>query len=100
MVVVWVPPATSAEIGDVAAVRRMRREFALLDVLSRDQGRTFSREELLRAVGAQNRDVRSVDVHVTWLRDKSESAGSGAPALETVRGVGYRLEFATALTNR
>jgi len=70
------------------------REYALLDVLSRDPGRTFSREELLNAVGADpnHGDLRSVDVHVTWLREKLEPAGDGAPVLQTIRGVGYRLE--------
>jgi len=69
------------------------REYALLDVLSRDLGRTFSREELLNAVGADptHSDLRSVDVHVTWLREKLEPARDG-PVLQTIRGVGYRLE--------
>lgn len=179
VVVVWVPPATAEEIGDVAAARRVRRdlrailidqpaasgervtalrsgfdealdsrvgraelvgrisllgeeirqqmaarrvqlgstvwldcerrqlvvadrpvhlrprEFALLDVLALDPGRTFSREELLNAVGADpaHGDLRSVDVHVTWLREKLAPAGAGAPVVETIRGVGYRLEF-------
>jgi DNA-binding response OmpR family regulator len=70
------------------------REYLLLAVLAREPGRTFSRQELLDAVGAEmrNGDLRSVDVHVTWLREKLESAGQGAPTVSTVRGVGYRLE--------
>ena len=78
------------------------REFALLDVLARDPGRTFSREDLLNAVGADpnHGDLRSVDVHITWLREKLAPAGAGAPSLQTVRGIGYRLETRSALTNR
>jgi DNA-binding response OmpR family regulator len=78
------------------------REYALLDVLARDPGRTFSREDLLNAVGADpaNGDLRSVDVHITWLREKLEPAGDGAPVLQTVRGIGYRLEIKQVLTNR
>jgi DNA-binding response OmpR family regulator len=70
------------------------REYALLDVLSQEPGRTFTREELLKAVGAADghADLRSVDVHVTWLREKLEPAGDHGPLLVTVRGVGYRLE--------
>lgn len=70
------------------------REYLLLAVLAREPGRTFSRQELLDAVGAEmrNGDLRSVDVHVTWLREKLEHAGQGAPTVSTVRGVGYRLE--------
>ncbi len=77
------------------------REFALLDVLARDPGRTFSRKELLNAVGADlaSSDLRSVDVHVTWLREKLKPGGEGAPVLHTVRGVGYRLETQQPLTN-
>jgi DNA-binding response OmpR family regulator len=72
------------------------REFALLDVLAQEPGRTWSREQLLEAVGAGdgNADLRSVDVHVTWLREKLQPAGDQGPALVTVRGVGYRLEIA------
>ena len=71
-------------------------------MLARDPGRTFSREELLNAVGADpaHGDLRSVDVHVTWLREKLEPAGDGGRCSQTVRGVGYRLETDTALTNR
>jgi len=70
------------------------REYLLLAVLAREPGRTFSRQELLDAVGAEmrNGDLRSVDVHVTWLREKLERAGQGAPTVSTIRGVGYRLD--------
>ena len=71
------------------------REFAFLDVLAQEPGRTMSREELLQAVGAarDHADVRSVDVHITWLREKLQPAANGGPVLVTVRGVGYRLDL-------
>ena len=77
-----------------APVHLRPREYLLLAVLAREPGRTFSRQELLDAVGAEMRhgDLRSVDVHVTWLREKLDRAGQGAPTVSTVRGVGYRLE--------
>ncbi len=67
----------------------------MLEALARDPGRTLSREELLNAVGADTAhgDLRSVDVHITWLREKLAPAGDGAPVLQTIRGVGYRLEI-------
>jgi DNA-binding response OmpR family regulator len=73
------------------------RECALLEVLGRWPERTFTRRELLSAVGARNvlGDLRTVDVHVRWLRQKLERI-DGLPArLVTVRGVGYRLERRT-----
>jgi DNA-binding response OmpR family regulator len=71
------------------------RECQLLAVLGREPGRTFSREQLLTAVGAAStvRDARTIDVHIRWLREKLD-VGEGQPArLITARGVGYRLEI-------
>ena len=64
-------------------------EFKLLTVLIARQGRTQSRETLLRDVwGYQNPiDTRTVDTHVRRLREK---LGTHALRLETVRGEGYR----------
>jgi two-component system alkaline phosphatase synthesis response regulator PhoP len=64
-------------------------EFDLLRYLSQHEGRAVPRDELLERVwgtahgGASN----VVDVVVSGLRRK---LGEQAPALETVRGVGYR----------
>ena len=99
---VWLDRGRRQLLVDGRAVHLRPREFALLDVLARDPGRTFTREQLLSAVGADpgSGELRSVDVHVTWLREKLEPAGAGGPLLETVRGLGYRLETRPALTNR
>jgi two-component system, OmpR family, response regulator len=97
---VWLDRERRELIVSDRPVHLRPREFALLDVLARDPGRTFSREELLSAVGADRGDARSVDVHVTWLREKLQPAGEGAPELQTVRGVGYRLDTQPPLTNR
>jgi two-component system phosphate regulon response regulator PhoB len=37
-------------------------------------------------------DVRTVDVHVRWLREKLEDDPSKPMHLHTVRGVGYRVD--------
>ncbi|MGI8928722.1 MAG: winged helix-turn-helix domain-containing protein [Candidatus Limnocylindrales bacterium] len=70
------------------------RECALLEVFARHPGQTFSREQLLEAVGAgtsQHR-VRTIDVHIRWLREKLGAEGALPQQLVTVRGIGYRFE--------
>ena len=76
------------------AVHLRPREYALLEVLARHPGRTFSRRQLLDAVGVgtSGRDMRTIDVHVRWLREKLDSDGARSGQLVTVRGIGYRFE--------
>jgi DNA-binding response OmpR family regulator len=66
------------------------KEFDLLTALAQEHGRVLTRESLLTKVWGYTYigDSRTVDVHVTWLRDKL----SGASAqIQTVRGLGYKL---------
>ena len=69
------------------------REFDLLACLMQAPGRVFSREDLLdRAWGTDFvGDLRTVDVHVRWLREKLEDDPAKPTLLETIRGVGYRI---------
>ena len=73
-------------------VELTRKEFDLLATLIRTPGRVFGREELLDLVWGQDGFVepRTVDVHVARLRAKFTAARTPMPAIETVRGVGYR----------
>jgi DNA-binding response OmpR family regulator len=73
-------------------VELTRKEFDLLASLIRTPGRVFGREELLDLVWGQDGFVepRTVDVHVARLRAKFTAARAPMPAIETVRGVGYR----------
>ena len=68
-----------------------RTEFRVVALLARRPGRVFTRSQIVQ--GTQGDDVvvtdRSVDVHVVSLRRKLGGAGR---YLQTVRGVGYRLE--------
>ena len=66
-------------------------EFRLLEDLMRHAGAVRTREQLLNAVWGYSFDgyARTVDTHVRRLRAK---LGDEASALETVRGVGYRLK--------
>lgn len=67
------------------------REFDLLAYLMRSPGEVFSRETLLRRVWGWDFDggSRTVDVHVQTIRSK---LGDHAKLIQTVRGVGYRLQ--------
>jgi two-component system phosphate regulon response regulator PhoB len=73
-------------------VELTRKEFDLLTSLVRTPGRVFGREELLDLVWGRDGFVepRTVDVHVARLRAKFIAARAPVPAIETVRGVGYR----------
>jgi two-component system, OmpR family, alkaline phosphatase synthesis response regulator PhoP len=70
------------------------KEFELLAILAGAPGRVFGREELLDAVWGRDGFVepRTVDVHLARLRAKFTAARLPAPAIETVRGVGYRFK--------
>jgi DNA-binding response OmpR family regulator len=73
-------------------VELTHKEFELLATLAGTPGRVFGREELLDIVWGRDGFVepRTVDVHVARLRGKFVAARLPEPAIETVRGVGYR----------
>ena len=70
------------------------KEFGLLALLAANPGRAYSRRELLdRVWGPEHRGgMRTVDVHVRWLRSKIEPVPERPIHLVTVRGLGYRLD--------
>jgi two-component system alkaline phosphatase synthesis response regulator PhoP len=70
------------------------KEMELLIYFMRNKGRAFTREQLLREVWGYDfyGDSRTVDVHVSWLRQKIEEQQSKPTRILTVRGVGYRFE--------
>jgi DNA-binding response OmpR family regulator len=70
------------------------KEMELLIYFMRNKGRAFTREQLLREVWGYDfyGDSRTVDVHVSWLRQKIEEQPSKPVRILTVRGVGYRFE--------
>lgn len=75
------------------AMELPRKEFALLRELMQRSGRVVRREQLLEEVWGLgwDRDTKTLDQHIRRLRRKLETAPD-APQIETVRGVGYRLE--------
>ncbi len=64
------------------------REFAMLEQFMRHPGQVLTRFQLLEHVWDESYENRSnvIDVYVGYLRDKLDR-----DAIETVRGVGYRL---------
>ena len=66
------------------------KEFELLATLTSSPGVVYDRERLLQLAWGYEYagDTRTVDVHVTWLRDK---LGQSQARIQTVWGVGYKL---------
>src|ERR1700716_97939 len=71
------------------------KEFDLLALLARHPGRVVQRSELLDLVWGYDFPgyTRTVDVHVQQVREKLAAAAVTDPSIETVWGVGYRLEL-------
>ncbi len=67
------------------------KEFDLLELLMENPGIVFTRETLLDRIWMQSAgtETRTVDAHIKTLRQKLGSQGAH---IETVRGVGYRIE--------
>lgn len=70
-----------------------KTEGDLLEFFLRHPGQVLTREQILDYVWSYDRQVKTtmVDVYVSYLRQKLSLPGKPDP-LETVRGIGYRLE--------
>jgi DNA-binding response OmpR family regulator len=72
------------------------RELDLLTYLVANPGRAFSREQLMRDVwGWTFGDQSTVTVHVRRLREKVEDDPTNPTLIQTVWGIGYRLDIPT-----
>lgn len=67
------------------------KEFELLCCLMENEGIVLTRDQLLSKIWGYDFDgeTRTVDVHIRTLRQKLGEAGS---CIETIRGVGYKME--------
>ena len=70
------------------------REFDLLQFLMRNPGQVFTREQLLDNVWGYTfaSDMGTVTVHIRRLREKIEPDPANPVFLQTIWGVGYKLE--------
>jgi two-component system alkaline phosphatase synthesis response regulator PhoP len=68
-----------------------KKEFELLSLLASKPGRVFLRNEILQRVWGTDVIVgdRTIDVHIRKIRQKT-----GVDLITTVKGVGYKFEFA------
>lgn len=68
------------------------REFSILELLMRNPGMVFSREEITGKIWDSDYEPRSniVDVYIRYIRKKLEPLGLG-DCIETVKGKGYKL---------
>ena len=70
------------------------KEFDLLEILMRNAGRVLTRSQLIDRVWGSDYvgDTKTLDVHVKRLRAKIEQDPSNPEILQTVRGLGYKIE--------
>ncbi|MBL8156564.1 MAG: response regulator transcription factor [Anaerolineae bacterium] len=68
------------------------KEFELLSLLVAKAGEVVTRAEIFDKVWGTEwlGDMRTLDVHIRWLREKLEDDPGQPRHIQTVRGVGYR----------
>jgi DNA-binding response OmpR family regulator len=85
--------ATRSAFVDGRRIRLTASEFELLAALVRAQGKTVSRDDLLRELwrSSWSGPSRTVDVHVADLRRKLGDVAASPRWIATIRGRGFRL---------
>ena len=86
-------PGERSARRDGTPVELTAKEFDLMELLLRNPGRVYSRENLLNVVWGCEYigDYRTVDVHVRRLREKLELDPANPQYIRTKWGVGYYL---------
>ena len=81
-------------------VKMTAKELAIIELLMSHPGTLFSRERILSNVWGMNMDplTNVVDVYIGKLRKKLDDDGVDS-IIETVRGLGYRLNIETSKDN-
>ena len=81
-----------ASVGE-APLKLTPTEYRLLAMFLKEPGRTFTRDEIINRVFGYDFDGfdRTVDSHVSGLRRKLDAAAKERRYIQTVYGVGYRL---------
>ncbi|MFI3210634.1 MAG: response regulator transcription factor [Peptostreptococcaceae bacterium] len=70
------------------------KEFELLKLLLENKGKVLSRNHLLDKIWGYEYygETRTVDVHIRYLRKKIEGDSSSEKYIQTIRGVGYKID--------
>ena len=70
------------------------KEFELLEFLMRNAGRVLTRMQLIDRVWGSDYvgDTKTLDVHIKRLRSKIEADPANPVIIQTVRGLGYKME--------
>jgi DNA-binding response OmpR family regulator len=78
---------------DGVAVALTTYEFELLRVLAERPGRVLGREQIMELVRGSSDEAfdRSIDVHISRLRQKLGDDPKQPRRIKTVRGIGYVL---------
>jgi DNA-binding response OmpR family regulator len=73
-----------------------RREFDILTIMAQKPGDIVTRENILQHLG-ERADIydRTIDSHVSHLRKKLKEASHDAVRINSVYGVGYKLDWST-----
>lgn len=68
------------------------KEYKILELFIQNPKQVWSRDQLLERVWGIDfvGDMKTVDVHIRWLREKIEEQPSTPKLIRTVRGFGYR----------
>lgn len=87
-----VPGQTDLQLGE-RSLELTRKEALLLETLLRAGGQSCSKAQLLDASADGRRDVgeETIKAHIRNLRAKLSAAGAAPDLIETVHGLGYRL---------
>lgn len=70
------------------------KEFEILKLLLENKGKVLSRNYLLDKIWGYEYygETRTVDVHIRYLRKKIEGENSVDKYIQTIRGVGYKID--------
>jgi len=87
-------PQTRRIYVDNQEVDFKTKEFDLLSFLMTNPDIVFSREDLYKKIWGENAfgDIRTVAVHINWLRNKIEKDPANPTYIQTVWGAGYRFK--------
>ena len=71
------------------------KEFELLEFLMRNAGRVLTRAQIIDRIWGSDYvgDTKTLDVHIKRLRSKFESDPANPELIQTIRGLGYKMEL-------